>query len=142
MNAKLVFEGGTVGENEWRRGFEERLTACGVPRSWLFNPVVPNWTPECQVREDEAKKIANVVLYVIADPKNGTGISAYSLVEATMALYDDPKRAIVVFDKTGLEGHALKVVSKVERDLRDRFPVSYIFSSMEEAEGFLVNTLL
>ena len=69
--------------------------------------------------------------FQIVSPKddNPNSISAYSLVEATMALYDDGNRAVVVFDVEGLSGHVLEVMQKVERDLKKRFPTAAILDA-------------
>ncbi len=108
MKNKLVFLGGTVAKNEWRNGFIEALVKRGVPRESLFNPDVKDWNKEAQQREEIAKKEAGYLVFYIADPKQeGNPLSAYSMVEATMALYDQSNRTVVVFDTEGMkeEGH-------------------------------------
>jgi hypothetical protein len=143
MDAKLVFLGGTCGKNIWRKGFIERLMACGVDPKWLFDPVVPDWNEAAQAAEDKAKSEAKYMLYMLGDPmEEGNHTSFYSLLEATMGLYDAPERTMVVFDTTGMPKHAEKASLKACKDLRARFPMSYIFSNLEEAEDFLINTLL
>ncbi|MFN8392416.1 MAG: nucleoside 2-deoxyribosyltransferase domain-containing protein [Bdellovibrionota bacterium] len=130
---QLVFLGGTCGKNTWRNVVISALVAQGVSKDALFNPVVENWTKECQVLEDQVKATAPIVVYYLASPKddNPNSVSAYSLVEATMALYDDSDRAVVVFDTDGLSGHVLKVMKKVEDDLKKRFPTAAILSSVD-----------
>ena len=44
---------GTCGGSTWRDGVMNRLSSAGVG---FFNPVVPNWTPECAA--EEAKHLA------------------------------------------------------------------------------------
>jgi hypothetical protein len=127
-----VFLGGTCGRNCWRDRVISELESEGISRELLFNPVVEHWTPECQEAEDRAKRESPIVVYYLAspqDPDNPNSVSAYSLVEATMALYDDESRAVVVFDEDGLSGHVLKVMRKVEKDLRNRFPHAALIAS-------------
>lgn len=143
MTKKLVFLGGTCGKNNWRDDVITFLVAYNIDRDVLFNPVVPNWTPAFQEQEDAAKREASHIVFYIADPKEeGLHLSAYSMVEATMALYDKPERTVVVFDYEGLTGHAKKAQEKVEKDLRKRFPGAYILASKDEAIRWLRNALV
>jgi len=139
---KLVFLGGTVAGNNWREGFIERLVARGVPSEAFFNPVVTDWNEEAQRREEEAKRKATHFLYYLADPmQEGNPLSGYSMVEATMALYDHQESAVVVFDTTGMDGHALKAMAQTEKVLRRRHPNANIFGSVQEAEEWLATEL-
>lgn len=132
---KEVFLGGTCGGNNWREGFIAKLVACGVPASALFNPVVKDWNAEAQAREEKSKAEADILVFYIADPKTpGISISAYSLVEATMALYDKAARAYVIFDAAGMDGHAAKVMKQTQNVLKTRFPQGNIFSVDEAVE--------
>lgn len=134
MTNKLIFLGGTCGNNNWRNDFTSELVKRGVPPEAIFNPVVPNWTPEDQAKEEEAKSRATSMIFYIADPKQeGINVSAYSLVEATMALYDSPKSTVVVFDTEGQTGHVLKALKQSEKVLRKRFPNAAIYGTEEEA---------
>lgn len=136
-----VFLGGVCGKNAWRDGFIERLVSRGMPRQYLFNPVVESWTPECQVREDFAKQHATVCLYYLADPKSGDGhLPVYSLVEATMALYDKrhDQDLFVVLDSSGISGHAAEVMKKIAHDLQSRFGPESVLPTLELAEEKLV----
>lgn len=45
--SKLVFLGGTCGNNNWRDGFIARMVARGCPAEWFFDPVVSEWNAEC-----------------------------------------------------------------------------------------------
>ena len=45
---KKVFLGGTCNESTWRNELIPLLENAGVE---YFNPVVDNWTPECQEEE-------------------------------------------------------------------------------------------
>lgn len=134
-----VFLGGTVAANKWRDGFIQRVSERGVEANVLFNPVTDNWDEAFQALEDSVKRDAELMLFYLGDTQDGSGLSVYSITEATMGLYDDPNRTVVVFDRTGVEGHALKAFTKIEKDLRKRFPQANIFGTLSEAEDFIVN---
>jgi hypothetical protein len=140
--AKLVFLGGTAAKNKWRDNFIANLVARGVAEEQLFNPVVADWNDEARRREEEAKANASHHVYYLADPQqDGNPISAYSLVEATVALYDRPKSTVVVFDTAGMQGHALKAMKQTEAVLRARHPKANIFSNPNDAVVWLANEL-
>lgn len=68
---KKVFLGGTCNDSSWR----ERL----IPMLKIghFNPVVPDWTPECQAEEIRQRENCDFVLYVITPLMEGV----YSIAE-------------------------------------------------------------
>ena len=49
MEKVKVFLGGTCASSTWREELQSKLDQ---ERIETFNPVVPNWTPECQAEED------------------------------------------------------------------------------------------
>lgn len=70
-----IFLGGTCAQTTWRDELIELMKNDQV--EW-FNPVVKNWTPECQaVEEDEKNNKCNVHLYVITPEM----IGVYSIAE-------------------------------------------------------------
>ena len=69
------FLGGTCAETTWRDELMPLLDARGTD---YFNPVVDDWTPECQdIEEDEKNNKCNVHLYVITPEMQGV----YSVAE-------------------------------------------------------------
>jgi len=66
-----VFLGGTCGNSTWRNEIIPKLQVD------YFNPVVEDWTLECQKQEEEEKKICSIHLYIIT--KEITGY--YSIAE-------------------------------------------------------------
>lgn len=137
-----VFLGGTVANSNWRDSFTSDLVKAGVSPETIFNPVVADWTPECQASEDAAKATAQFNLFYLCDPKQeGNPVSVYSLVEAVMGMYDQPSSTVVVFDNTGYSGHALKALTKSEKDLRKRFPTGLVFGTRDAALDFLIAKL-
>lgn len=138
MTDKLIFLGGTCGANNWRVSFIDELVKRGVKPEAIFNPVVPDWTPEDQAKEEDAKARATQMVFYIANPKQeGVNVSSYSLVEATMALYDSPETTVVIFDDDGITGHALKALKQSEKVLKKRFPSAAIYYDTGKALDFL-----
>lgn len=138
---KFVFLGGTAANNNWRESFTEALAVHGLSE-YLFNPVVKDWNEEAQRREEEAKANASHLVFYIAAPKqDGNPLSAYSMVEATMALYDKPEISVVVFDIEGMEGHPLKAMNQTLKVLKKRFPTANIFGTPKEATDWLTKQL-
>lgn len=140
--SKEVFLGGTAANNNWRDGIIAALAERGVPTDGLFNPVVPNWNAEAQAREEASKESADFLVFCIADPKQeGNPLSAYSLVEATMALYDKSDRAVVVFDTEGMSGHPLKAMNQCLKVLKTRHPNANILGTRQELVEWLAKNL-
>lgn len=140
---KFVFLGGTAANNNWRDGLIEALVSRGVSPDVLFNPVVKDWNEEVQRREETAKTEASHLVFYIADPKQeGNPLSAYSMVEATMALYDKPERTVVVFDTDGMSGHPLKAMNQTLKVLKTRFPGANIFGTRQDVINWLAFQLL
>lgn len=75
MKINRIFLGGTCAETTWRDELIKKLRNFNC--EW-FNPVVKNWTPECQeIEEDEKNNKCNVHLYVITPEMKGV----YSIAE-------------------------------------------------------------
>ena len=69
------FLGGTCAETTWRNELMPLLDAKGIE---YFNPVVDDWTPECQAIEEQQKnEICGVHCYVITPEMQGV----YSIAE-------------------------------------------------------------
>ena len=66
-----VFLGGTCNNSTWRNVLIPQL------RCDYFNPVVADWTPECQANELREREQADIVLYVITPLMTGM----YSIAE-------------------------------------------------------------
>ena len=97
-----VFLGGTYGGYQWRPAVCRELVNNGIR---YFNPVVDDWTEQCIVEEENAKKNMNIHLYVITDAMVG----CYSVVEACVSMSNPIKKTIVVFADTGeMQAHTRK----------------------------------
>lgn len=143
---KRIFLGGTCGDNHWRENIViPGLLERGIASEQMFNPVVEHWDEAAQQREDQAKAHAAYQLYVIASPDPSApdvaNVSAYSLVEATMSLYDASQRTVVLVDTTGMDRHTAKAITKAAMDWRKRFPAAPIFIEYPVLIEWLANEL-
>lgn len=79
-----VFLGGTCMETKWREEIIPRLNI------QYFNPVVPDWTPECQEIERQEKDKADILLYVITPQMKGT----FAIAEAVQDSNRKPHKTV------------------------------------------------
>jgi hypothetical protein len=79
-----VFLGGTCNESTWRDTLISKL------KIDYFNPVVDDWTPECQAREIEERQNCDFVLYVITSKMTGV----YSVAEVVDDSNKRPEKTI------------------------------------------------
>ena len=88
-----VFLGGTCNDSTWRDELIPNL------RIDYFNPVVEDWTPECQAEEERQKnEVCDVHLYVITPRMTGV-FSIAEVVESAMTRHD--KCVFCVLDEDG-----------------------------------------
>ena len=91
---KTVFLGGTCNESTWRDELIPKLNGINA-----YNPVVPDWTPECQAEEIRQREICDYCLYVITPKMTGV----YSVAEA---VDDSNKRPVkTLFAVLEWDGH-------------------------------------
>lgn len=88
MEKVKVFLGGTCADSTWR---EELCAKLDSERVEVFNPVVPDWTPECQAVEDFHRENDDICLYVITPE----GVGFYSYVEVTDDSNKRPERTVL-----------------------------------------------
>lgn len=109
MEKVTVFLGGTCADSTWRDELEQKLDH---ERISTFNPVVPDWTPECQVEEDMHRENDDICIYTITPEGEGF----YSFVEVTDDSNKRPDRTVlcVLEEANGkkFDGHNLKCVLK------------------------------
>jgi len=84
---KKVFLGGTCNNSTWR---DELIPMLEVP---YFNPVVADWTPECQAEELRQRESCDYCLYVITPEMTGV----YSIAEATDDSNKRPYKTLFCF---------------------------------------------
>ena len=109
QNEKVtVFLGGTCAGSTWR----DELIPMLDERVEAFNPVVADWTPECQAIEDDHRENDDVCLYVITPEGEGF----YSFVEVVDDSNKRPDRTVlcILTERDGKEfsKHNLKCAKK------------------------------
>jgi len=99
-----VFLGGTCNNSTWR---DELINMISVD---YFNPVVKDWTPECQdVEMDEKENKCNIHLYVITKEMIGT----FSIAEAVDSSHNKNVRTILHIIPNGFDEKQLKSLKAV-----------------------------
>jgi len=107
----------------------------GVPAQTLFDPVVVDWNDAAREREEQAKAAADLLVFYISDPQEpALPISAFSLVEATLAVCREPERTLVIFDLDAVQGHTRKVYVQTLKLLRDLRSSARLFEDLGQAE--------
>lgn len=76
---------GTVGKTTWRDELMEHVKGIVADQSGLkfFDPRVENWTPEDRIREQQAKALCGILVFVITPQQEGW----YTLLELFEAAY-------------------------------------------------------
>ena len=112
MDKLTVFLGGTCADSTWREELLEKLDTNSIE---AFNPVVPDWTPECQAEEDYHRANDDVCLYVITPEGEGF----YSFVEVTDDSNKRPEQTILCVLESAngkeFEGHTKKCALKTAK---------------------------
>lgn len=85
LNKKRCFLGGTCNGSTWRETIIPKL------KIDYFNPVVADWTPECQQREIEERVNADFCLYVITPKMTGV----YSIAEVADDSNKRPEKTVM-----------------------------------------------
>lgn len=127
---KRIFLGGTCNGSKWRNQLIPLLNID------YFNPVVDNWTDECQKRELLEREICDYVLYVITNKMTGI----YSIAEAVDDSNKRPHKTIFTiieeFDTqvmfTPHQIKSLQATGKLIENNGGKF-----FKSLEEIANFV-----
>ncbi len=82
-----VFLGGTCNESKWRDHLIKNLSI------EHFNPVVEDWTPECQREELKQRATCDLVLYVISPKMTGV----YAIAEAVEDSVKRPEKTVFCY---------------------------------------------
>lgn len=85
-----VFLGGTCNESTWRNRMKTMLFDADL--GW-FDPVVEDWTPECQAEEIRQRKECDFCLYTITPKMTGV----YSIAEVVDDSNKRPEKTVLVF---------------------------------------------
>jgi len=126
---KKVFLGGTCNESKWRD------TLIPMLKIDYFNPVVEDWTPECQAEEIKQRETCDYCLYTITPKMTGV----YSIAEVVDDSNKQPDKTmlcvLVKDEEDTFDKHQIKslqsVVGLVEKN------GSKVFSKLEEVANHL-----
>lgn len=126
-----VFLGGTCNESSWRDTVIEYL------KIDFFNPVVDNWTEDCQKEEREQRSKCDYALYIITPKMTGV----YSIAEVIDDSNKRPNKTLFHFLKQdedeefskGQIGSLMAVRKMVKTN------GGYVFESLLEVIQFLNN---
>lgn len=125
---KSVFLGGTCAESTWR---EELIPMLKVS---YFNPVVEDWTKECQVEEERQKNhICDIHLYVITSEIKGVFSIAEVIDSAYKERYENGASTIFCYIGDFSEGQkrSLDAVGRMVERIGSRW-----CSCLEEVAGW------
>jgi Nucleoside 2-deoxyribosyltransferase like len=90
-----VFLGGTCNGDTWRDWMIPQL------KIDYFNPVVEDWTPECQQEEIKQRQTCDLVLYFLTQRMKGV----YSIAEVVDDSNKRPEKTIFALDLAGLQDY-------------------------------------
>ena len=120
-----VFLGGTCAESTWR---EELIPKLEID---CFNPVVEDWTPECQKEEIRQRKSCDYVLYVITSEMEGV----YSIAEVVDDSNKRPEKTVFCVLEDGFDEGQLKSLKQVSKMVKENG--AEVCSSLKEVEECL-----
>lgn len=131
-----VFLGGTCNESPWRDELIPMLEKNGID---YFNPVVDDWTEECQKEEIRQREICDFVLYTITPKMTGV----YSIAEVVDDSNKRPEKTLFcLLDKDIHNGYqiefnksSLKSLLSVEKMVMNNG--GRVFHSLEGVSNYL-----
>lgn len=114
INKMRVFLGGTCNDSTWR---EELIPLLEERDVEYFNPVVDDWTEECQKIEDDVKaNPLTVNLFVITSQMTGV----YSIAEMVDSVHVKSYATIVLVLSDGFDDGQLKSLKAVTNIIEKR----------------------
>lgn len=120
MKTKL-FLGGTCNNSTWR----DQLIPLLNENIDAFNPVVKDWTPECQAKEVEERESSDFVLYTITPKMTGV----FAIAEVVEDSNKRPSKTIFcVLNEDGdlkFEGHQIKSLDAVKKLVKANGAVAF-----------------
>lgn len=123
-----IFLGGTCNNSTWR---DELMQSVQVD---MFNPVVEDWTPECQQNEmDEKENKCNIHFYCIT--KEMTGV--FSIAEVIDSVHNKKVRTILHVIPDEFEPKQLKSLQAVVDLVNLRGGIAYIDSELNRSSRVL-----
>ncbi len=125
-----IFLGGTCAETTWR---DELIKLIQVDS---FNPIVLDWTPECQADEEEEKaNKCNIHFYCISKEMQGV----FSIAEVVNSAHTKGKITILHVLPDGFEKHQLKSLQATVNLVNSVGGIAYIDSDLSRSARVLNN---
>lgn len=122
-----TFLGGTCANSTWR----EELLAKLNSNVETFNPVVPDWTPEYQAIEDQAREESKFVLFVLSREMVGV----FSVAEVVDCSNKHPERTLFCYLPEDFDGHMLKSLKATAKMVEANG--AKVFGDLDEIAEFL-----
>ena len=124
-----VFLGGTCADSTWRNDLIKLINVN------YFNPVVKNWTPECQQNEIAQKEIyCNIHLYCLTSSK-----SIFSIAEVVDSVHNKDKITILHIIPDNFSKIELKHTKAIVNLVKQRGGITYIGSDLTYIAKLLNN---
>lgn len=121
MLINKIFLGGTCSGTTWRNDL------INVLQVFYFNPVVEDWTPECQEIEMEEKEYGcNIHFYLISKEMKGV----FSIAEVIDSVHTKGKRTILHVLPDGFDSTQLKSLYAVVDLVNLRGGIAYVDSDL------------
>lgn len=112
-----IFLGGTCNNSTWRSQIEKLVQVA------MFNPVVDDWTEECQAIEmDEKENKCDIHLYVITSQM----IGVFSIAEVIDSVHNKTKKTLLHVIPDGFDKGQLKSLQAVVNLVKLRGGIAYI----------------
>lgn len=126
-----IFLGGTCNETTWRDSLIAVLNQVDY-----FNPVVADWTPECQQNEYvEKEEKCNIHFYCITSAMTGV----FSIAEVIDSVHNKSKTTILQVIPDGFDTRQLKSLKAVVGLVRLRGGIAYIDSELNRSARIINN---
>ena len=132
MTKTKVFLGGTCNNSTWR---DKLISLLKID---YFNPVVDDWTPECQDEEIRQRELCDYCLYTITPKMTGV----YSIAEVVDDSNKRPEKTILCVldedDESSFSETQIKSLKQVKEMVKNNG--ANVFDSLEDIASFLNKT--
>jgi len=125
-----VFLGGTCNQTTWR---DELIPMLDID---FFNPVVEDWTEECQEIERKEKNLCNIHLYLINKKMSGV----FSIAEMIDSAHDPDRTTIAIFNPEGFSKGQIKSFDATIEMILDHGEFAVLSSDLKRV-ALLINEI-
>jgi len=126
---KKVFLGGTCNDSTWR---DELISKLKIE---YFNPVVKDWTPECQAEEIKQRETCDFVLYTITPKMTGV----FAIAEVTDDSNKRPDKTVFCYltkdEESEFVGHQIKSLNATAKLITENG--AKFFATLQEVADYL-----